>query len=97
MTWIDRKVGELVAALDRLELSDNTVVLFTSDHGDMLAEKNMVQKRSFYEYSSRVPLIVRFPGTQPGVRETLFRHIDLFPTLAAGLSIDMPSAQPRSG
>ena len=55
VTWIDRLVGELLAALDRLGLRDNTMVVFTADHGDMLAEKNMVQKRSFYEMSSRVP------------------------------------------
>jgi choline-sulfatase len=69
VTWIDRKVGELLEALDQLQLRDNTVVVFTSDHGDMLAEKNMVQKRSFYEFSSRVPMIVRFPdGWKAGTR-----------------------------
>jgi choline-sulfatase len=83
VTWIDRKVGELVEALDRLKLSDNTVVLFTSDHGDMLAEKNMVQKRSFYEFSSRVPLIVRFPdGWQAGIAcQQPVSLIDLAPTI----------------
>lgn len=61
VTYIDRKVGELIDTLERLGLRDKTVIVFTSDHGDMLAEKNMVQKRSFYEFSSRVPLIVNFP------------------------------------
>jgi choline-sulfatase len=83
VTWIDRKVGELVEALDRLALSDNTIVLFTSDHGDMLAEKNMVQKRSFYEFSSRVPMIVRFPdGWKAGTRcPQPVSLIDLGPTI----------------
>jgi choline-sulfatase len=83
VTWIDRKVGELVEALDRLELSDNTIVIFTSDHGDMLAEKNMVQKRSFYEFSSRVPMIVRFPdGWKAGTTcPQPVSLIDLAPTL----------------
>ena len=83
VTWIDRKVGELVEALDRLELSDNTIVLFTSDHGDMLAEKNMVQKRSFYEFSSRVPMIVRFPdGWKAGTTcPQPVSLIDLAPTI----------------
>jgi choline-sulfatase len=62
VTWIDRLVGELLATLDRLGLRDETLVVFTADHGDMLAEKNMVQKRSFYEMSSRVPMIVGLPG-----------------------------------
>lgn len=83
MTWVDRKVGELVEALDRLELRDNTIVLFTSDHGDMMAEKNMVQKRSFYEFSCRVPLIVRFPdGWKAGTTcPQPVSLIDLAPTI----------------
>ena len=83
VTWVDRKVGELVEALDRLELRDNTIVLFTSDHGDMLAEKNMVQKRSFYEFSCRVPLIVRFPdGWKAGTTcPQPVSLIDLAPTI----------------
>ena len=61
MTYTDRKVGELLAVLDETGLADNTVVVFTSDHGDMLCEKEMVQKRNLYEWSCRVPLLVRFP------------------------------------
>lgn len=94
VTWIDRKVGELMATLERTGLLDNTLVLFASDHGDMLAEKNMVQKRSFYEYSCRVPLIVRFPdghgaGTTCGQPASL---MDITPTLldVAGIDERMP-------
>jgi choline-sulfatase len=61
VTYIDRKVGELLAALDQTGQRENTVVIFTSDHGDMLAERGMVQKRCFYEWSVRVPLIIQFP------------------------------------
>jgi choline-sulfatase len=83
VTYIDRKVGELVETLEKLGMLDNTIILFTADHGDMLAEKNMVQKRSFYEYSSRVPLIVNFPdgwgaGTRCSQPASL---IDIAPTL----------------
>ncbi len=56
VTYIDRKLGELVAAAP-----DDTLVILTSDHGDMLAERAMVQKRCFYEWSARIPLIVRHP------------------------------------
>jgi len=48
VTYIDRKVGELLQALEHNNLDDKTVVIFTSDHGDMLGEKGMVQKRCFY-------------------------------------------------
>jgi choline-sulfatase len=61
VTYIDRKVGELIDTLKEHDLWDETVVIFSSDHGDMLCEKSMVQKRAFYEYSCRVPLIMRFP------------------------------------
>lgn len=61
VTYVDRKLGELVETLQTQGLWDNTVVVFASDHGDMLCEKGMVQKRSFYEFSARVPLLMRLP------------------------------------
>jgi choline-sulfatase len=61
VTYMDRKVGELLDVLEETGLADNTVVVFTSDHGDMLCEKEMVQKRNFYEWSCRVPLLMSFP------------------------------------
>jgi choline-sulfatase len=80
---VDRKVGQLVATLEEMGLREDTVVIFTSDHGDMLAEKNMVQKRSFYEFSARVPMIISFPdrwnaGT---VCEQPVSMMDLAPTV----------------
>jgi len=82
VTFIDNQVGALLECLQRTGIADDTVVLFTSDHGDMLAAKNMVQKRSFYEQSARVPLIVQFPdglgaGTRCGQPVSL---VDIAPT-----------------
>lgn len=84
VTYMDRKVGELLDALEANGLADNTVVVFASDHGDMLCEKEMVQKRGFYEWSCRVPLIVRFPdGWQGGTTYTApVSLLDLLPTFA---------------
>jgi len=94
VTYMDRKVGELLDALEETGLADNTVVIFTSDHGDMLCEKEMVQKRCFYEWSCRVPLIVRFPdgwkaGTTHGAPVSL---LDLLPTFCelAGVNELLP-------
>jgi choline-sulfatase len=83
VTYIDRKVGELLASLEENGFQEDTVVIFTSDHGDMLCERGMVQKRTFYEWSSRVPLILRFPGGwQEGtIRPEPVSLIDLVPTL----------------
>lgn len=64
VTYIDRKLGELIGALERTGQAANTIVVFTSDHGDMLGEKRMVQKRCFYEWSARVPLLVALPDGQ---------------------------------
>lgn len=82
VTYMDRKVGELMQTLEQSGLLDNTVVVFCSDHGDMLCEREMVQKRGFYEWSCRVPLIARFPdGWKAGtVCDTPVNLIDLVPT-----------------
>jgi arylsulfatase A-like enzyme len=61
VTYIDRKLGELLAELERTGVREDTIVVFLSDHGDMLGEKGMVQKRCFYEWSVRVPLVVALP------------------------------------
>ena len=83
VTYLDDKVGCLLTTLEQTGLLDNTVVVFTSDHGDMLCEKEMVQKRCFYEWSCRVPLLVRFPDQwQAGYR---CRDADLTPRPAADL------------
>ncbi|MDQ3707695.1 MAG: choline-sulfatase [Chloroflexota bacterium] len=83
VTYIDRKVGELLTALEQTGQRDNTVVIFTSDHGDMLAERKMVQKRCFYEWSARVPLIASFPGGAYAGKTVAapVSLIDLLPTL----------------
>jgi choline-sulfatase len=82
VTYTDEKVGQLLDVLDETGLSENTVVVFTSDHGDMLCEREMVQKRNLYEWSCRVPLLVRFPdrwkaGTTCATPVSL---VDLLPT-----------------
>jgi choline-sulfatase len=61
VTYLDRKLGELLDVLDATGQADDTAVVFTSDHGDMLGERGMVQKRCFYEWSVRVPLVLRLP------------------------------------
>lgn len=83
VSYIDIKVGELLASLEENGFDGDTIVIFTSDHGDMLCERGMVQKRTFYEWSSRIPLIIRFPdGWQQGTTHPEpVNLIDLVPTL----------------
>ena len=63
VTYVDDLIGQLMDEMERLEMLDNTVIIFTSDHGDMLGEHNMWFKRTFYEYGAKVPLIIAYPKT----------------------------------
>ncbi len=90
VSFIDAQVGRLMAALDRLKLADNTIVVFWSDHGYHLGEHNGIwQKRTLFEQGARAPLIFRVPGAkgngQPCRR--IVEFVDIYPTLvdAGGL------------
>ena len=68
VTYMDGKVGELLAALEHLGLAEDTLVIYTADHGEMAGEHGLWWKNSFYEHSSRIPLIARLPGRFPAAR-----------------------------
>jgi choline-sulfatase len=65
VTHFDRQVGKLLSALDEAGLAEDTVVIYTSDHGEMAGENGMWWKSNFYEGSASVPLIVSWPGHLP--------------------------------
>ncbi|HET7045649.1 MAG TPA: choline-sulfatase [Gaiellaceae bacterium] len=94
VTYVDRKLGELLDALEQTGRAADTAVIFTSDHGDMLGERRMVQKRCFYEWSVRVPLVVRLPGGErAGTRvERPVSLLDLAPTLLELAEATLPPA-----
>lgn len=83
ITLVDDAVGRIVKAVEDAGIADNTVLVFTSEHGDMVGSHAMLELRSFYEPVSRVPLIVRAPGLGREQRfvEGNFSQIDLLPTL----------------
>lgn len=83
VTYIDEKVDELLGALSDVGVKDRTAVIFASDHGDMLGQRRQVQKRLFYEWSARVPLIGSFPSAWPPGRaiSAPVSLLDLFGTL----------------
>ncbi len=62
ISYIDRKVGTLMKTLREAGLDENTIVVFASDHGDMMGERGMYYKKTFFEWAVRVPLIVHAPG-----------------------------------
>ena len=83
VTMIDEKVGEIINALDQKEYLDNTVLIFTSDHGDCLTDHGHSQKWTMYDLITRVPLIVWSPGRFEAGRavESLVQQMDLGPAI----------------
>jgi choline-sulfatase len=92
ISYVDERIGEILEALRRTKLMDNTVVIFCSDHGDMIGERGLWYKMSFYDGSSRVPLIMAGPGIPRGHRvRSNCGQSDILPTLvelAAGRNWD---------
>lgn len=86
---IDHQIGQILTAVERRGWSDDTYVVYCSDHGEMLGDHGFYQKSIFYEPALRVPLIATGPGIPPGERsDALIELIDLYPTLLelAGVS-----------
>ncbi|MEZ5086954.1 MAG: choline-sulfatase [Tessaracoccus sp.] len=82
VSYVDDNVGSLVKRLDELGLRENTVIIVTSDHGDMLGERGLWYKMSPFEQSARVPLIVNAPPRfAPGRVDEAVSLVDLLPTL----------------
>lgn len=83
VTSMDEKVGQLLAKLEELGLSDDTIVVYTTDHGEMCYEHSQIEKHCMYEAAVKVPLMIRWPGKIPAGKRTdcLASHIDLLPTL----------------
>ncbi len=92
VSYLDAKVGQVLAALERAGLAGRTLVLFTSDHGEMLGEHGMWYKRVFYEDSARVPLVARGPGVAAGTCPRVVSLLDLLPTLCDAAQAPLPPA-----
>jgi arylsulfatase A-like enzyme len=99
LTVMDVDVGRILDHLDETGLASNTLVIFMGDNGYYLGEHGLGDKRSLYEESWRVPLMVRYPRliTQPAARDEMVLNIDIAPTILdiAGIAIP-PDMQGRS-
>ena len=91
VSYVDDQVGRLLGVLEQTGQRDDTVVVFTSDHGDMLGERGLCYKMHFFEGAARVPLVVHAPRRlRPHRVPAAVSLLDLLPTLAdlAGLAPD---------
>lgn len=96
VTQVDRSVGAILETLERLGLADNTIIVYTSDHGDMMGAHNLLAKTVMYEESVRVPWLMRVPQmrlSQKKIRQPL-SHIDLVPTLLDLAGKHIPESLP---
>ena len=90
VAFMDRMVGQVLDGLKEAGLDDNTIVIFTSDHGYHLGEHDFWAKVSLHDESAAVPLIIRMPGKKPAVCHSLVELLDLYPTLSNLCGLKVP-------
>ena len=83
ISYVDQLVSRVLVALKNTGVDDNTVIIFTSDHGEMLGERGMWFKKHFFENSMHIPLIVNAPWIKPERVQELVSLVDLLPTFNA--------------
>jgi len=97
VSFLDDNVGQILHALDAAGLAERTLVLFVSDHGEMLGDLGLWTKSQMFEGSTRVPVLMRGPGMPAGaVRETPVGHTDIYPTVARAAGAEVGNRPGRA-
>jgi len=93
LTFIDRQVSKILKSLEAKGELENTIVIWTSDHGSHLGDHDLIHKSNHLERSAHVPFVLRYPKAfKPGRVEGLSAHVDLMPTLLTLAGAEVPKA-----
>ncbi len=91
ISHVDREIGRILDTLESLGQAENTIVVFSSDHGDQLLEHGLMGKNCFFEASVRVPLMIRYPRRiKPARYDALVESVDVLPTLFELAGVEEP-------
>jgi arylsulfatase A-like enzyme len=92
ITGVDEQFGRLLKALEENGQAEDTIVVYTSDHGDMMGSHGRMGKQVPFEESVRVPFLIRYPGVtrKGGASDALFSAVDIYPTLCGLAGIPVP-------
>lgn len=94
ISYLDDKIGEILGVLESTGMHDDTIVVFCSDHGDMLGERGLWFKMSLFEGSARVPLMIAGKDIAAGRQDAPSSNLDILPTVADLAGIDLSAIMP---
>ncbi|MCY3796187.1 MAG: sulfatase-like hydrolase/transferase [Chloroflexi bacterium] len=93
ISHMDMDIGRILDTLEARGLSENTIVIYTSDHGLGVGQHGLMGKQNLYDHSMRIPLIMRGPGVPAGMRSSAMLYLhDLYPTLLQLAGVDIPAS-----
>ncbi len=95
ITFVDYQIGRIIAELKEKGLYDDTLIIFTSDHGELLGDYHCLGKRTMLDCVARVPLMIRKPGETAGIMDEVCSNVDLYPTILDYMGI--PGEPERDG